>query len=233
MYHRSCLICPPRNTAVVVSVVTVETLDSYVLLRGTILNRTYGRHKTLYISLFFTKNIWSYYLGSPVILYSHRKIPLLVGFSISLRGTIVNRTKVCVVKIGEDIGFCVCRRSYLPWSPVNNCVPSRWCARLYSSTIYVVLLLYVSYPRDVMRTAYMQRVQSQRRRTCTYSVYVQGYSDARVLSLPLSLLAPCTHFMLGPRSGPIPFGTLLPLFGGAEIYKPPAAGAAGGPPGTT
>ena len=37
---------------------------------------------------------------------------------ILLRGTIVNRTKYCWKKIGKYIGFCVCRRSYLMWSPV-------------------------------------------------------------------------------------------------------------------
>ena len=37
------------------------------LLRGTIVNRTYGIHKSLYISLHFTNNIWSYLLCPPVI----------------------------------------------------------------------------------------------------------------------------------------------------------------------
>ena len=34
------------------------------------------------------------------------------------RGTIVNRTKILLVKIGKYIGFCVYRRSYSLWSPV-------------------------------------------------------------------------------------------------------------------
>ena len=36
-----------------------------VLLRGTILNRTYGTHKTLYISLFLLKIFGSIYYGPP------------------------------------------------------------------------------------------------------------------------------------------------------------------------
>ena len=38
-----------------------------MFLRGTIINRTYGTHKNLYI--FLTNNIWSYLLGSSVIGY--------------------------------------------------------------------------------------------------------------------------------------------------------------------
>ena len=45
----------------------VYTKSLPVLLRGTIVNRTYGTHKNLYIYLFFTNNIWSYLLWSPAI----------------------------------------------------------------------------------------------------------------------------------------------------------------------
>ena len=38
----------------------------HLLLRGAIVNRTYGTHKNLYISLFFTHNIWYYLLWSTV-----------------------------------------------------------------------------------------------------------------------------------------------------------------------
>ena len=38
-----------------------------VLLRGTIVNRTYGTHKNLYIHPFFSKSIWSYLLCPPAI----------------------------------------------------------------------------------------------------------------------------------------------------------------------
>ena len=38
-----------------------------VLLRETIVNRTYGIHQNLYISLFLLISIWSYLLWSPVI----------------------------------------------------------------------------------------------------------------------------------------------------------------------
>ena len=39
----------------------------FILLRGTIVNRTYGTYKNLYIYLFLTNNIWFYLLWSPVI----------------------------------------------------------------------------------------------------------------------------------------------------------------------
>ena len=35
-----------------------------------------------------------------------------------LRGTIVNKDQILLVKIGKYIGFCVYRRSYLLWFPV-------------------------------------------------------------------------------------------------------------------
>ena len=59
----------------------VETIDpeigriwfhNYVktLLRGTIVNRTYGTHKNQYFPI-LTNNIWSYLLWSPVIIYRY------------------------------------------------------------------------------------------------------------------------------------------------------------------
>ena len=48
--------CNPRNEL------------QLLIIRGTILNRTYGTHKNLYIYIaIFTNNIWSYLLWSPVI----------------------------------------------------------------------------------------------------------------------------------------------------------------------
>ena len=45
-----------------------DSIVVFIVLRGAILNRTYGTGKNLYISLFiFTDNIWSYLLWSPVI----------------------------------------------------------------------------------------------------------------------------------------------------------------------
>ena len=37
-----------------------------LLLRGTIVNRTYGIHKNLYIEPFLLNNVWSYWLWTPV-----------------------------------------------------------------------------------------------------------------------------------------------------------------------
>ena len=48
-----------------------------LLLRGTILNRTYGTHTTLYISLLLPDNSW----------------PCVIRPTVILRGAIVNRTK--------------------------------------------------------------------------------------------------------------------------------------------
>ena len=45
----------------------------YELLRGTIVNRTYGTHKNLNISLFLLTIFWSYLPWSPVL--NHRNRP--------------------------------------------------------------------------------------------------------------------------------------------------------------
>ena len=45
-------------------------------------------------------------------------------FETLLRGAIVKRTKYCTKKKGEYVGFCVYRRSHLPWSPVKIKIPS-------------------------------------------------------------------------------------------------------------
>ena len=63
--------------------------DSYsemALLRGTIVNRTYGTHKNLRVSVFFTNNIWSRLLWSPVI--DTDKAAISIGAVCIGRGTI-------------------------------------------------------------------------------------------------------------------------------------------------
>ena len=56
--------------------------DSQILIRGTIVNRTYGHTKTYLVRIylpFFTHNIWSYSLWAPVIesykLCGHKTTP--------------------------------------------------------------------------------------------------------------------------------------------------------------
>ena len=69
---------PPRHRRCDGVLVTVIRYTLPLILRGTIVNRTYGIHKNLlgiYLAI-FTDNIWSYWLWSPVI----------------VRGTILNRT---------------------------------------------------------------------------------------------------------------------------------------------
>ena len=64
--HPSCLT--PYTTAVLIEVDTLWPVPR-VLLRGTIVNRTYGTHKILsgiYFHIFIF-NIWFYLLWSPVI----------------------------------------------------------------------------------------------------------------------------------------------------------------------
>ena len=52
--------------------------DRLILLRGAIVNRTYGIHKNLYIQPFLlTDNIWSYLLWSPVIVYIPASVCIL------------------------------------------------------------------------------------------------------------------------------------------------------------
>ena len=53
-----CMVCFP----------VVFQSGFLVILRGAILNRTYGTHKNLCISLFFTNSsVWSYLLWPPVV----------------------------------------------------------------------------------------------------------------------------------------------------------------------
>ena len=47
-----------------------------VLLRGTIVNRTYGLHKDLYIYLFLLIIFWSYLLWPPVIDHADFTAPI-------------------------------------------------------------------------------------------------------------------------------------------------------------
>ncbi|MEP5240881.1 MAG: hypothetical protein ABJQ38_18180, partial [Flavobacteriaceae bacterium] len=50
------------NKFVVRVALTGPTCNSYLVLRGGIVNRTYGTHKNLHIIAIFTNNIWSYLL---------------------------------------------------------------------------------------------------------------------------------------------------------------------------
>ena len=49
---------------------TCANLFLTLLLRGTIVKRTYGTHKNLYISTIFSVSIWFYILWPPVIVCS-------------------------------------------------------------------------------------------------------------------------------------------------------------------
>ena len=51
--------------AVPMAVVAVVKVKQYVLLRETILNRTYGTHKNLYISIFLRTVFGPIYYGPP------------------------------------------------------------------------------------------------------------------------------------------------------------------------
>ena len=79
-----------------------------LLLRGTIVNRTYGRHKNQYIYL-FSLTIWSYLLWSPVTLTINR---------VSSDGILVNEDGYGILggekekrTLSRNRGVCVCRHN--------------------------------------------------------------------------------------------------------------------------
>ena len=61
----------PRNSITVISLPLLDNVSymkrEYPLLRGTILNRTYGTYKHLYISLFLLTRFGPIYSRAPVI----------------------------------------------------------------------------------------------------------------------------------------------------------------------
>ena len=79
-----------------------------LLLRGIIVNRTYGRHKNQYIYL-FSLTIWSYLLWSPVTLTINR---------VSSDGILVNEDGYGILggekekrTLSRNRGVCVCRHN--------------------------------------------------------------------------------------------------------------------------
>ena len=60
---------PDAWSHIISHVQLVHTRWYQILLRGTIVNRTYAIYKNLYILPFFSNNIWSYLLWSPANRY--------------------------------------------------------------------------------------------------------------------------------------------------------------------
>ena len=91
--HRMCFVfCFFFRVPLDSTVARLKFLSMPVLLRETIVNRTYGTHQNLRLYLFFTLTIWSYLLWSPVIAHlrflcmrvlAHVRLQSMPGFCLS------------------------------------------------------------------------------------------------------------------------------------------------------
>ena len=94
------------------------------VLRGTIVIRTYGTHKNLCISLFFSDNIWSYLLWSPVIARTDTCTPFHTNSPFWIPGDAINRNVSrscwkCFQFILEMFPFYTGNVSSLYWKLLN------------------------------------------------------------------------------------------------------------------